>query len=749
MASNTANEIGSKSALDNADTIVPQETAPTITDSEKQKKFRNGRVIASRIIFDLFCLSWIAPVIILLFLNFKGWIIGAGVACRIAPFQNDCNIWRNPHVETAILDDKDHEILGALQIVAKALEVWFTIIAGSLVLDLAILLSVKGAGLPMGHFMTYLEFTNITTLLNPTFWKSSGIFDGGSRWHKASRRWLWAFIIFVIMLCIGCNLMGPATAVLAIPTLGWSEINLPTTQAFGVIQSSTPPSNTAIAPTCPQSALTAGNFTCTDYFSASVDEMLAGLRWRDQLWMANKTVMTPVTADNHVSFTYNLSYTWNGKRITWIPNRQMLKEMSKDFAEVRASKYFEHFQEASASLTYWEHRSLEQSLFNHYRNALDIVLRRKGPSLGHTGSCTIANVIELTLSSTKSVRCYNGTSIDIDGAYFQRCIRIGPGWTEARLTHSSFFVEGMDLTPGENVSVNVYSVDRSLTLNETTLPCLSEGQSSYTCNWDLMFSTDPSPAAKDFSITGQLFEYNLSSSSSPNFTVMCQSFPHLIFPEYTIQLTPSEINGTIVKLEVPSDAPPNPIFLHPDWILAAWSVPRSGTVNGNRATASNLVADLKWLANARQDYTPWRLASYFMRDSGELYDQHLIMYFHALSLVDFSVLKDAEFAKTTANDASHPWLTASKRLRVWAYGNGSRTFKLGAVVSIFGCLCVVIRTVVSQFFRINRPSTLEIVTAALKYTYQGDLDVLSKASEAGKLPFGYHRAGDLTLVRRF
>ncbi|THC88103.1 hypothetical protein EYZ11_012451 [Aspergillus tanneri] len=682
---------------------------------KKHKGIRHAR-ITSRLLFDLFCLTWIAPVVILLLLNFKNWIIGAGVACRIPSFKNDCNIWgQNSQSQIKLMDDKDHEILGALQIVAKALDVWFTIVVSSLVLDLAILLA-KSTGLPMGYFMTYIEFTDVTTLLNPTFWKSSGNFEGQSRWREASRRW--AFVAFVTMACIASNLMGPATAVLAIPTLGWSDDSVSSTRTFGDIAASEPPKYANIAPDCEESALAARNYT-----------------YSDQIFVINNLAFRPnssINVDRHI------------ESIRWTPNRKLAKKVNRDYGEVFYSKSKDSFQKANASLS----RPLEKRVFDLYRNSIDIEIHRKGPSLGYAGFCVTASIINIPLSSTKSVRCYNGTYSDIPGESVFTCIRNGPGWPAARFARSSFSFGRADIPLVENVSVDVYSVDRSLVPNIRDEHCIVELQSSSdNCNWDRMFS-DPSPESANSTLNEQLVEYTLPQSLSLNTTILCRQNTYLTFPDYNMRITPSEINSTLVTMEIPSNVSASGIFLHPDWILAAWSVSPSGIVDAKRPAASDIMVSLKEVADTQPPKTQEEQAS-LKKIMDRFFGLHTSVLEHALTLVDYSVLNDTEASKTITEDAAHPLLPAFRRFRVWSYGDKSRTFKLGAAVSIFGCICVIIRTVVSQYFRINRPSTVEIVAAALKYTYQGDLDGVRMSSEAGKLPFGYHTAGDLSLVRRF
>jgi hypothetical protein len=71
------------------------------------------------------CLLWAAPVVTLLVLNFKGHIVGASAFCP----KGKCEVgWFNLRsiAEDNLyrFDRHDHNLLGVLQLVAKALEIW-------------------------------------------------------------------------------------------------------------------------------------------------------------------------------------------------------------------------------------------------------------------------------------------------------------------------------------------------------------------------------------------------------------------------------------------------------------------------------------------------------------------------------------------------------------------------------------------------------------------------------------------------
>ncbi|KAK2748231.1 hypothetical protein FQN55_004507 [Onygenales sp. PD_40] len=700
-------------------------TEPTLSNrqSTPTKTSIGNRLLAAipvGLVFELFCLAWLLPIAALLWLNFKRQVIGASVACRIPAYKDACNLWQDLQQETVELDSKDHEILGVLQVVAKALEVWFGIVVGALVLDIAMVL-LRHRRLPMNYFLTFLEFTSVLTLVTPRFWKSC--FSRG-----ASEPWLWAFALLVALLCIISNLMGPAVAVLGIPSLGWVEIQSPILETFGVTAASDRPKNTNIAPGCEEAALIARNFDCTSYFSSSVDEMSAALQWRRSLWDSGSSALEPILADGNVAFSYNSS-DWGDISYGWVPSRQTLNEMSRDYLEIFTSKSTNKFEDAEHAIP---GRPLNRHLYDYYRNSLDIEVYRKGPSLGAKGLCSTARLTDITVSDTKSVRCYNTTARADIGTYIE-CVRVGSGWTGSNTAHANFSIEDTDLPSVEKVSVNIYSTDRAQEVPEEDHHCIADRLSDGSCDWDRIFSPEEDAETKLLSSNIQFFEYTPSNLHSSDPTVVCQMNSHFLFADYTMQLTPSEINNTMVQLIVPTDIAPRRVFLHPDWVLAAWSVPHSGRVSGRRLVAANLARSIVQFANTPQPEEFDDLYT-FVDVANDVWDQHRVVYNHALSLVDYTTLDSLE-NPATPDDPVHPLLLAFKKFRVWGYGNESGTLTLGLVISICGCICVASRTpfALMYFNRHRRPSGLEIVLAAFKYA--NNLEGSRKELEEGRVHF--------------
>ncbi|KAI9854028.1 MAG: hypothetical protein M1813_001577 [Trichoglossum hirsutum] len=745
--------------------FVPASEFPKVEGTEyspARRPHRTGSFVG-RVVFDLFCLAWIAPIVILLVLNFRSLIVGAGVGCRLKSLKDECYIdllnldGPNAAMRAERLDKKDHEILGGLQFVAKALEVWFTVIAASLIYDLTILLAIKIGGLPIGYLMTHAEFGDMAILFERTFWASSSglLRRGGHPGERVRRMWLFFFALFVLVLCFTSNLMGPSMAVLVLPTLGWSPISYSVERKFGQMASSNPPANLAIAPDCDASALSAGNYTCTGYYSPGLDARSSVAVFNYGELARGYSPQSSLGGENGLSFLYN-STSLNDT--IWVPNRQVLRDVSNDYVVYEASQGANTtFEEAVSFAARYAGRKLDRGLFDSYRNALDVKLFRTGPSMGVRSYCSRVSITGIKLSETKSVRCYNVSFDAADGMV--ECVRVGGGWNDATFAHSQFSVGDVDTTSAGNVSVDVYSVSGGITLNGSALPCASPTASSQACDWDRMFSTPPPPSVTMYPGNTQFLEYSVPRLLGSNATVLCFNFVSARTLDYVIDISPDTNTVGLVTLNIPTDEdkPQDPVQLHPDWILAAWAVPRSGTVDGSRAAALNFVRTLKVAANSPPPALTNNSAVIPDPDLDPFTSQHTIVSLHAVSLVNFNTTNvtgtaaaaAAAHAKT-ATDPLHPLLPVSQSLRVWAYGHESHTFKLGAAVSLFGCLCVLLRVAVGFLIPSRRRSTICFLAAALRYAHKGEFDGLDKESDWAQVEVevSHDRTGKVEFFQR-
>lgn len=175
------------------------------------------------VISHLLSLLWLAPAIILLYLNLTKQIIGNTLWCP----SGHCAILGNGQrsiVEALKYDRIDHNVTGALLFAQKGIEVWFTAVATLLVYDIAMMFARREGGLPVGYLLAHLEFTDLMNLFNPRVWtsassKRSNIGSTSKDGNKSRVLTFTLFAVLITFLTIIANLMGPAGGVLVLPTI--------------------------------------------------------------------------------------------------------------------------------------------------------------------------------------------------------------------------------------------------------------------------------------------------------------------------------------------------------------------------------------------------------------------------------------------------------------------------------------------------------------------------------------------------
>ena len=237
------------------------------------------------LLFQPFCLLWLVPIGTLLYLNLSRYIIGATAWCPKHCWVDAWNPMTSVTQENTVRFNRhNHNLLGALQLVAKALEVWFVFISVALVYLVTMRFASKEEGVPIRYFTRMTDFTEIMTLIDPLPWRTApSLFDNKSSERHIGRR-VWFLIALSVVLCVLCNLMGPATAVLEIPSLQWVTTELVGDRVFLSLNSGSQPGTdstpwfsnatklTSWTSPCPHSACALRNYTCTqDPFGRSLD----------------------------------------------------------------------------------------------------------------------------------------------------------------------------------------------------------------------------------------------------------------------------------------------------------------------------------------------------------------------------------------------------------------------------------------------------------------------------------------------
>lgn len=680
--------------------------SPIVMEKSAKEKFGRRLTFLWSYLSPLLGLLWLAPIITLLTLNFEGYIAGASVGCGV----ENCDVLWSTNTSQK-LDARDHNILGALQLVSKALEVWFIFLAGALVYNLSMLLATKKEGLPLRYLFTHKEFGELASIFKGSYW-SAAFWPGVG---EQKRKWkLCSFVLLVAALTIVSNLMGPSTAVLLLPTLGWQEFDIPQTRAFVAIASASPPTTSAIDTTidsdiCDAETLSSGTYSCTALLMAPlVDGMMSSVELID----SGQSLFGAFQASSGIAvFSFNITQKPN---LVLAPNRQVVARVGLDLFDWILADAYDYTVATETSnladppiLT-----ELSQPEYKVLRNSLLIQRQRQGPALSSDVQCY--NVSSITrISADKSVHCYDfpnpdpGQSFGVDVLYpypisnsnilsvSTMCIRVGSGWGNATI-QSDFYIETSSAST-DPIAVNIYSSDRAIYLNSTTYDCQSieNGTATDLCNWDAMFLMDPVPDYVSTSINPQVVEYTYPDSP----TMWCRSFAYLKFPTYILSSTSFSVSfdlSVVVEDNTVTSSSDEAVSVHPDWILAALSVDQNGTLTYDRQ-AAQVIGDILFL-NVVENTVSVR----------EFVYAHQVALLNGLSLIDYST-QDAKSSTPT-----NPIFKVSILRYVWSYGLGSRTSKMGAVIAVSGCIFVLLHIFVALRSRAVKLSLLDFLIVALE-----------------------------------
>lgn len=336
-------------------------------------------------------ITWVVPIIALLVLNLTNHIIGPSAWCPGG--RCPANVWADDAVARAKhLDENDHNTLGALQLVAKALEVWFMLIATALIYDLAMILARMEGGLPIGFLLTHLQFTDVRNLFNPHLWTSAIPQRGAPRSQQKSAARLMAFGVFAALLTILANLMGPAAAVLVLPSLRWIDTKHIPVQVFNGMYYDKSPMVNAAYDNCTVDLLAAGNYSCTYVpYASSLDHFAASaLTTEVQYTKPYSLKIASTSQESAVQFLVNSTL---DNLISWAANRQVLLELSLDLFKLGNPKEF-------------------GSAATNLNDSLQVVLNRQGPSIGFNAYCNPGNAMVVKVADDKEVHCFSQWTMD-------------------------------------------------------------------------------------------------------------------------------------------------------------------------------------------------------------------------------------------------------------------------------------------------------------------------------------------------
>ncbi|KAE8336796.1 hypothetical protein BDV24DRAFT_154934 [Aspergillus arachidicola] len=396
---------------------------------------------------NILSILWLVPTITLLVLNFSGYIIGSGLACRGAACNVDASHMAGSQ-KAQMLDKGNRDVLGALLLVAKIIEIWFTFIAGGLLFCLAAHFSSRER-VPMSLFSLYAEFLDflylqdlvkkicddleMETLTVP-------MDDMNDRGIKE----LQVTITTPVIANTTTIADRPTTGLSSIPSLQYIDINTNNTLAFERLLGGEKPSGTNVY-SCTDAALAAGEYNCNPSFKVFYNEY---------------SLLPPVLQEDQVSFTFNSSeYTTT----LWAPLRQVLEALSTDYQDW-----------VNATTSDYTNKAYPDS--HWYNQSLDTQLQRDGPAIGVYGWCYKTNATQLvSVDTDKHVRCYSGITADHSDDPV--------GWGNATGYSSASFT--LDQTSSMNGDIYATPKGRYLQSNSSCL------QDTSSWNWDSLFSSSP------------------------------------------------------------------------------------------------------------------------------------------------------------------------------------------------------------------------------------------------------------------
>ena len=711
-------QIPQKQEVDTSYHQVPEHSPNPSTQVLQPQKRRRSRIFLHWL-WHIISLLWLAPIATLLYLNFSHYIIGASAWCPKG--HCDAENYSDSAVSRAQqLDRRDHDLNGALQFVAKALEVWFMFVATSLLYDIGVLFAKKGRGLPVGYLLTHVEFSDIRYIFSPLLWTSPLPHPHAEKRSGILKLYIFAFV--TMLLTILANLMGPAAAVLVLPTFQWIDTPHISNETFLSTNVMYQPFSDNVFPGCDASQLIDRNYSCNaDLYGPSMDEFTAqALSSVKQYWSSDDGDFV-LASSQEESLQFAFNNTAQGALI-WVSNRQVLRGMSHEY-------YKTVYEEEPPN--YASKRNI---------TSLQTMLRRQGPSLGVQSNCYAGNVTQLELEDGGWVRCYTGWTPYFDPSRnYTKCLRLG-------MYNDTSQYAAFDLGTDEFTGVGVYFADKATYFNETddfqsgVKSCLTN-ETSVACDWDHVFETSYTllpVELKNTSINVGIVSYQVPGVEYEHARVWCDHVTYQSFPEYSVDTSLQSNPQHLVTMNQLPENGTDPLIVNPDWFLAALSVDNEGSLRPTRQIARELYRTLP------AAYELNNLTYESKMDYDEFITLHLYMLGQSMSLVNYNSTApmDPNSAESKQADKDHRIFRTWATNHVWAYGISGRTSKLGVAVVSLGSFFVLLRFFLGLKLDVEERSTVEVLAAAFKHHHQGEFEGLEGESHLARVRYRIHDDGD-------
>ena len=699
------------------------------------------RLSSGCLLLPVISLLWLVPIATLLALNYANHVIGASAWCPLGRCSAD-PLMNNAVQRAKQLDKADHNTLGALLLVAKSLEVWFMLIATSVVYDISMVFAMKGNGLPVGYFLTHLQFGNFRSLFNPLLWSSS-VPSSNIHQPKRTRKFkLCVFAVLVVFLTVLTNLMGPATAVLVLPTLQWVDTRHMLEEKFEEVGAARPPglSGPLDILGCDTDDFLAHNYSCTSsiYRPALASWATSALVVTVQPSFASDPFQIVMSQEGSLNFLLNTSLSTD---IIWVPSRQALMSLSNQFDQI-----FDVNQELEST----------SKGIKGFNNSLQTILNRQGPTIGLQTTCFAGNLTTVEIAEDKHALCYSGWKFGFDGftsnesvSTYQKCIPWGQKWDILnRRSRFSIGPQPFDNLTGFQpvaVAISNYFVEKAIYWNDTEdfgsglLDCRRHDPSLKSCDWEKIFTTPMTEPFRNTSMNVGLMEYDFSLKLTSDSRTWCDTFAYLGFATYSLDTSPSSNPTSLVMMREITDLKPDstPLVINPNWLLAAWSVDHDEVINGKLFPASMIptaVIDSNGEQSASWDDISTNKIIFILF--------HYYSMCQTMSIINYNWTDPSDLIAGSEDD-SHPVFRSWSTRHVWVYGFSSRTAKLGAVVVFAGAFCVLLlRIPLSIFGGAHRYNAVELLVAALEYIPRGDFLNHQSTKSMAKVCFQLRDDGD-------
>ncbi|TLD29602.1 hypothetical protein E2P81_ATG05896 [Venturia nashicola] len=513
--------------------------------------------------------------------------------------------------------------------------------------------------------------------------------------------------------------MGSATAILVIPNIQWTPINNANDVWFENVMAASRPLNSSIASSCDESnildGILDGIYSCTyKSFASTIDMVAAAAVATDDQTITidhrpdgskvtnlpkKSLLLPPIMQEANVSFTVNIS----GSPFMWTPSRQTLRDISTDLTDY----------DIMTGNNPQKTQGYPQShLFN---STLQKRLQRRGPVLGQRNLCyrdKAEQVGIFSVGDNRQVRCYDRWNEKV-----WKCVPWGTSWDGIRQAEASFTVGDGFATNVTNgtVAVTIFSTSDSLEMDHPTYEQILKNTTTF--DWATAFEVGQN-AQRNVSGPQQIFEYrrikplqgkNTQTNEIKDLTdfIFYDSQTMLGLADYV--LNTSQVSNTIRLIEMnvitskESDVPiPQPIFMHPEWSLAAWSVDRTGplnTVSGTRGASRKLIIAMEQWISKRN----------FSQAQVDFSNIHQFVAAHTLSLMPYS-----NTTTKPTDPTINPLLPRKAMIQVWKYDNKSSSSRFAIAVLILGLICVLARTWLYYLDREEMKDATEILVQALK-----------------------------------